>query len=149
MSSEPTNPLDWLNQDPFFKKHFPFKTLEDQWRLDPNQVDSYVQNIINQATTSGFMDGVSSLRYEHFDMHDTLVTMIRIPKRIHPESIWVQLSRTQIKVNGLKDKESELIKLPVPVNPDRTKATYKQGSLQLRMPKLSSGRFKDVFIRYL
>lgn len=151
MSSKLNN-LDWLREDPFFKKHFPFKTLEEHLKLDSDEVDQYVENAIRQATLNPAFSnsgGGSKLQYEHLDTHNLLITKIRIPNRIHPENIWVQLNRTQIKINGLDDEESQIIVLPTPINPDQSKATFKQGSLQIKMPKMSIGRFKDVYIRYL
>jgi len=61
----------------------------------------------------------------------------------------VQLNRTQIKINGLGKDKDEIIPLSFPVNPNQSKGTYKQGSLQLRMPKMLSGRFKDIDIHFL
>ncbi|ULO10079.1 hypothetical protein H1230_15685 [Paenibacillus sp. 19GGS1-52] len=151
MSSNKSNPLDWLSEDPFFKKQLSLKALEEQWKLDPNQIDSYVEKIIKEATSSSLNnDGKSSgLHFEHVDTHNFLISKITIPSRVHPENIWVQLNRTQIKINGLSKEQSEIIQLPFPVNPEQSKATYKQGSLQLRMPKMLSGRFRDIDVRYL
>lgn len=151
MGSKLTN-LDWLREDPFFKKHFPFKTIEEHLKLDSDEVDQYVENAIRHATMNPAFNNSNSgskLQYEYLDTHNLLITKIRIPNRIHPENIWVQLNRTQIKINGLNDEESQIILLPTPINPDQSKATFKQGSLQIKMPKMSIGRFKDVHIRYL
>lgn len=151
MSSNLTN-LDWLKEDPFFKKHFPFKTLEEHLRLDSDAVDQYVENAIRHATSNSpqFMNNNGTkLQYEHMDTHNHLITKVRIPKRVHPENIWIQLNRTQLKINGLNDDQSQIITLPTPINPDQSKATFKQGSLQVKMPKISTGRFKDVHIRFL
>lgn len=152
MSPNKTNPLDWMNEDPFFKKKLSLKALEEQWKLDPNQIDGYVEKVIREATattSSSFMNETSSLSFEHIDTHNHLITKIRIPSGIHPESIWAQINRTQIKLTGLGKDHSEIIQLPVPVIPDQSRGTYKQGSLQFRMAKMSAGRFKDIDIRYL
>lgn len=152
MSPNKTNPLDWMNEDPFFKKKLNLKTIEDQWKLDPNQIDGYVEKIIREATaatSSSFMNESPSLRYEHVDTHNYLITKIRIPSGVHPESIWAQINRTQIKLTGLGKDHKEIITLPLPVNPDQSRASYKQGSLQFRMPKMTPGKFKDINIRYL
>ncbi|MDQ0194286.1 Hsp20/alpha crystallin family protein [Paenibacillus wynnii] len=149
MKSNKSNPMDWMSEDPFFKKQLSIKGLEDQLKLDPHQIDSYVEKIIREATSSALTNEESSLRYEHVDTHNFLITKIRIPSRIHPENIWVQLNRTQIKINGIGNDKGEVIQLPVPINPDQSKGTFKQGSLQLRMPKMLSGRFKDIDIRFL
>lgn len=152
MRTNKSNPMDWLNEDPFFKKHLSLKSLEEQYKLDPNQIDGYVEKIIREATTasaSPLANEGSSLHFEHVDTHNFLITKIRIPSRVHPENIWVQLNRTQIKINGLGNEQSEIITLPIPVNPDQSRGTFKQGSLQLKMPKMSSGKFKDISVRYL
>jgi HSP20 family molecular chaperone IbpA len=141
-----------MNEDPFFKKKLSLKSLEEQWKLDPSQIDGYVEKIIKEATaatSSSFTEETSSLHVEHLDTHNYLITKIRIPNGIHPESVWAQINRTQIKLSGLGKDRSEIIPLPIPVNPDQSRVTYKQGSLQFRMPKMSSGKFRDIDIRYL
>jgi len=87
MRSNKSNPLDWMSEDPFFKKQLSLKGLEEQLKLDPNQIDSYVENIIREATSSALTDAGSSLRYEHLDTHNFLITKIRIPRSVHPENI--------------------------------------------------------------
>ncbi|MGF7047422.1 HSP20 family molecular chaperone IbpA [Paenibacillus sp. DS2015] len=150
MSSNKSNPLDWLNEDPFFKKRISLKELEEQSKLNPDQIDSYVEKIIREATSSSAVTNEdTSLHYEHVDTHNFLITKIRIPNRIHPENLWVQLNRTKIKIHGLGNEQSEIITLPFPINPDQSKGTFKQGSLQLKMPKMPSGRFKDINVRFL
>lgn len=149
MSSNKSNPLDWFNEDPFFKKQLSLKDLEEQWKLDPNQIEGYVEKVIREATSAPLTTVESNLIYEHIDTHNLLITKITIPKHTHPENIGVQLNRTQIKITGLKNEQSKIIQLPCSINPDISKGTYKHGSLQLKMPKSSSGRFKDIVVRYL
>lgn len=152
MSSDLPN-LDWLREDPFFKKNFPFKGIKEHLNFNSDEVDQYVENALREANMNSSLKGKnnnSKLQYEHIDTHNILITKIRIPKRIHPENIWVQLNRTQIRINGLgDDDENEIISLPSPIIPDQSKATFKQGSLQLKMPKMATGRFKDIQIRFL
>ncbi|MEK4105689.1 hypothetical protein NST28_16535 [Paenibacillus sp. FSL R10-2791] len=117
MSPNKTNPLDWMNEDPFFKKKLSLKALEEQWKLDPNQIDGYVEKVIREATaatSSSFMNETSSLSFEHIDTHNHLITKIRIPSGIHPESIWAQINRTQIKLTGLGKDHSEIISCQFP-----------------------------------
>ncbi|MCL6604734.1 MAG: Hsp20/alpha crystallin family protein [Paenibacillus sp.] len=149
MKSNKSNPMDWMSEDPFFKKQSSLKGLEEQLNLNPNQIDSYVEKIIREATSSALTGEKSILHYEHVDTHNFLITKVRIPSSVHPENIWVQLNRTQIKINGMGNDKGEVIQLPYPVKPDQSKGTYKQGSLQLRMPKMLNGRFKDINIRFL
>lgn len=151
MSSDLPN-LDWLQEDPFFKKHFPFKGIKEHLKFNSDEVDQYVENALREANMNSALKSRnnSKLQYEHVDTHNILITKIRIPKRVHPENIWVRLNRTQIRIHGLSDEdESEIITLPSPIIPDQSKATFKQRSLQLKMPKMSSGRFKDIPIRFL
>lgn len=149
MAPNKSNPLSWLNEDPFFKNKLNMKELEEQWNLDPSQIDSYVEKMIREATASALPAPTGKVHFEHVDTHNFLITKIRIPSGVHPENIWTQINRTQIKISGIGKDQAEIIPLPFPVNPDQSKATYKQGSLQFRMPKLSPGRYRDVNIRYL
>ncbi|ASA21779.1 Hsp20/alpha crystallin family protein [Paenibacillus donghaensis] len=149
MSSGKGNPLDWLRNDPFFANQISLKALEEQWKLDPDAIDSYVDKVIREATPSLSPTSKTKLKFEHVDTHSFLITKIRIPSSIHPENLWLQLYRTQLKIGGLANDRSEVITLPVPVNPNQSRATFKQGTLQLKMPKLSAGRYKDIPVRFL
>lgn len=153
MSSKNRLP-EWLTQDSFFSSNpFPFKDLNNlnkDVHLDPAFIEDYVRNTIKQAMSGNdILPSPSELRYETFDTHKFLVVKCHVPKRIHPENLWVQVNRTHIKINGLPKEHVQIIQLPAPVQPSQSIATYKQSSLQIKMPKLSSGRYHDVHIRFL
>ncbi|WP_054957848.1 Hsp20/alpha crystallin family protein [Paenibacillus dakarensis] len=144
--------LDWLQQDPFFKKILPFKEIKEQLKMNTDEVDQYVEKALREANIySLFADKKrSNIKHEHVDTHNLLITKIHVPKNVHPENMSVQVNRTQIRIYGLTDEdEYRIIQLPSPIIPDQSKASFKQGSLQLRMPKMGTGRFKEVPIRYL
>ncbi|MNR24790.1 hypothetical protein D3C85_1418910 [compost metagenome] len=68
---------------------------------------------------------------------------------MHPENLWVQASRTQLKYSRQEGENPQVITLPAPVNPAKSSATFKTGSLEVKLPKLRSGGFQEVPIRYL
>ncbi|MGG4341790.1 Hsp20/alpha crystallin family protein [Paenibacillus lautus] len=153
MNSRSKRP-DWLSKDSFFKNNsFPFKDLNDlneDFQLDPTVIEDYVKDTIRQATAGNEMlPNPNTLRYETLDTHNFLVVKCYVPKLVHPENLWIKLSRTQIKIHGLPKDQSQTIVLPVPVLPSQTIATYKQPTLQIKMPKMSTGRFHDINIRFL
>ncbi len=153
LSSKNRRP-EWLTQDSFFSSSpFPFKdlnNLSEEVQLDAAMIEDYVKNTINQAISGNdILSKPSELRYETFDTHKFLVVKCHVPMRIHPENLWVQVNRTHIKINGLPKEHVQIIQLPAPVQPSQSIATYKQSSLQIKMPKLSSGRYHDVQIRFL
>ncbi|MEK3983022.1 hypothetical protein MHB77_06455 [Paenibacillus sp. FSL K6-3166] len=52
-----------MNEDPFFKKKLSLKSLEEQWKLDPSQINGYVEKIIREstaATSSSLTDETSN-----------------------------------------------------------------------------------------
>ncbi|MEC0255745.1 Hsp20/alpha crystallin family protein [Paenibacillus lautus] len=153
MNSRSKRP-DWLTKDSFFNnKSFPFKDLNDlneDFQLDPTVIEDYVKDTIRQATAGNEMlPNPSTLRYEMFDTHNFLVVKCYVPKRVHPENLGIKLNRTQIIIHGLPKDQSQTIVLPVPILPAQSIATYKQPTLQIKMPKMSIGRFHDVNIRFL
>lgn len=148
MSPKDPKNLDWMQEDPFFKNLFPIQNLKEQLELNPNDVDQYIEEAIKKAT-GDFIQSPSTLRHEFVDTHNQLIAKIQIPGRIHPENIWLQVNRTHLKVNGLGKEKSQLITLPTAVIPSQAKASFKQGSLQVRMPKMAGGKYREVYIRYL
>ncbi|WP_068617572.1 Hsp20/alpha crystallin family protein [Paenibacillus tuaregi] len=146
--------LEWLGEDPFFKNLFPFKDFKDQFKLDPSEVDKYVEDAISKAMSGNSLFdagavGSRKMNHEIMDTHHFIIAKIRVPRQIHPENLWVQVSRTQVKFSGHEEEQPQIITLAAPVNPLKSSATFKLGSLQVKMPKLKSGGFHDVAIRYL
>lgn len=146
--------MKWLGEDPFFKNHFPFKDFKEHMDLDPADVDKYVEDAITKALGDNRIPdfghaGRTKLSHEIIDTHHFVIAKIKIPRRVHPENVWVQVSRTQLRINGVEEGEPQHIALPAPVNPTGAKATFKLGSLQIKIPKMNSGRFQEVPVRYL
>lgn len=160
MSDKKANQQDWLSQDSFFNSPFPFKdfnipfkdmeSLDQDMEATPSYIEDYVRDTIQQATkASEISSEPSALRYETFDTHHFLFVKCRIPKQVRPENLWLQLNRTQIKINGLPNEKKQIISLPAPIVPSKSIATFKQSSLQIKMPKMPTGRFRDIHIKLL
>ncbi|KOR88989.1 Hsp20/alpha crystallin family protein [Paenibacillus solani] len=153
MSSRSKKP-DWLTQDSFFNNNsFPFKDLNhlnEDYQLDPTIIEDYVKDTIRRASAGNeILPDPNTLRYETLDTHNFLVVKCYVPKRIHPENLWIQLNRTRIKINGLPKEQHQTILLPVPILPAQAIATYRQPTLQIKMPKMSPGKLHDINIRFL
>ncbi|WP_433946655.1 Hsp20/alpha crystallin family protein [Paenibacillus sp. SN-8-1] len=144
----------WLGEDSFFKNHFPFNEFKEQLNLDPSEVDKYVENAISKAMAGHRLFDTEApagkaMRHELLDTHHFILVKISVPREMHPENLWVQASRTQLKYSRQEGKTPQIITLPAPVNPAKSSATFKTGSLEVKLPKLRSGAFQEVPIRYL
>ncbi|MNH91629.1 hypothetical protein D3C87_317080 [compost metagenome] len=147
--------LEWLGEDPFFKNHFPFKEFKEQLSLDPSEVDKYVENAISKAMSGHRLFDTEApaagkgMKHELLDTHQFILVKISVPREMHPENLWVQANRTQLKYSRQEGKNPQVITLPAPVNPAKSSAAFKAGSLEVKLPKLRSGGFQEVPIRYL
>ncbi|AQT83333.1 hypothetical protein ERICIV_02342 [Paenibacillus larvae subsp. larvae] len=136
---------DWVLQDPFFQNKFPFNDLGNPLDLDPAKVENYVKNVIRQAK-----EGSREVPCDVFELHNDLVARMKIPKQVHIEDLSVFLNNNQIKIEGWPGQdEGKLISLPASIIPHKSKASFKEGYLQIKMPKMRNGNFHELQIRHL
>lgn len=145
MEKERAGEHDWAIQDSFFQNKFPFNDLGNPLDLDPLKVDNYVKNVIRQAK-----EGNGELCCDVFELHNDLVARMKIPKQVRVEELTVSLNNNQIKIGGWPGQEEEqLISLPRSIIPQKSRASFKEGYLQLKMPKMRNGNFHGLQIRHL
>jgi len=97
-----------------------------------------------QAGLKGFL--TKTLDYEVFETHRSIFVRCKLPDDSSPDDVRFYANRRKLRVeyNG----HTEEIPLPGDVNSSRTIARYRDGVLEIRMPKLVDAEpFKEIFIR--
>jgi len=134
----------WTNQDSFFDKKFPFHQANPLENYDLSSIHSYVQNVLSQVAV-----GDEKLIVEVFETHQSVIAQIKIPKQLNPRSLKIWVKTSHIKIERTQDNKEQLISLPSNVDSNTSKAVYKQGILEVRMPKLKArDRYQEVLVRY-
>jgi hypothetical protein len=134
----------WTDQDSFFGKKFPFGDVNALEKFDLSSINAYVQNVLSNVPHSGAL-----LSPETFETHHWVIVQIKLPKKVHPKNLRVFINARNIKIKGQDEGDEQLIKLPCSVVPAESKAQFKQGILEIKMPKVKyKEHFHEVFIQF-
>ncbi|MEX2461452.1 MAG: Hsp20/alpha crystallin family protein [Paenibacillaceae bacterium] len=134
----------WTNQDSLFNKKFPFHNTNPLENYDLSSIHTYVQNVLSQVAVDEL-----KLRVEIFETHQSVIAKIKIPKHLDPRSLKIWVNTSHIKMERTQDNKEQMINLPSRVDSNTSKAVYKQGILEIRIPKLKArDRYHEVFVRY-
>ncbi|EXX85790.1 hypothetical protein BG53_07295 [Paenibacillus darwinianus] len=148
--------LDWHEFEKFMVKQFPFipegQLTTHGEGLDP--VGDYVGNIMKRFFKNPsmrhpyfnpFKDG-GGIDYDMFESHRSVFVQCRLPKQTSPHELNFSVNKRKLKVKNAEC--TQIIPLTCDVDPARSKATYKQGLLEIRLPKKnSSGPYHDIMLR--
>jgi HSP20 family molecular chaperone IbpA len=134
----------WTDQDSFFNKKFPFGDVNPLEKFDLSSISAYVQNVLSNVPHVDAMQDA-----ETFETHHWVIVQIKLPKKQHPKNLRVLVNAHHIKIKGQTEGEGQLIKLPCSVVPTAAKAQFKQGILEIKMPKVKyKEHFHQVFIQF-
>jgi HSP20 family molecular chaperone IbpA len=134
----------WTDRDSFFGKKFPFGDVKPLENFDLSSIKAYVQNVLSNVPHS---DAI--LSPEIFETLHVVIVQIKLPKKLNPKNLQVLINAHNIKIKGQSEEEGQLIKLPCSVIPAASKAHYKQGILEIKMPKVRyKEHFHEVFIQF-
>lgn len=152
------NPFNPFSND--FTKNF------DQWfnQLHQDSVQKYVQDIFNQGfgSQSPFFankkkdepkdhpkheDKSNKLQKKIFETHDDIYVLVSVPKNIKPSSIKIYYTPNKLIIKGIphKDKRHTII-LPCLVKKKGAKTSFKNHTLQIRLPKASDYQMTEIIL---
>ncbi|SFL44479.1 hypothetical protein SAMN03159341_10697 [Paenibacillus sp. 1_12] len=120
---------------------------------DTSWVDDYVQQMLKKAMPkSGMLRGIKTIHgiktnTEIFETHHYVIIKFKLPQPSNP-IVKARADRVTIEDKPLLKKQS--VKLPCLVVPRSSKASYKNGILQIKMRKRKVDQTAyDVYVRYL
>lgn len=134
-----------LQQIPFLPKNF-FRGMNPGRAT--NWVQDYVQNAFKsmigdvQKGAFPFAQGkqTDSMHYDLFETHRSVIVRCSIPKDTSPYDYKPSVNRRNLRIRTPSDDNVD-IPLPKPVVPSSSKATYRDGVLEIRMPKSSKKEY--------
>lgn len=139
----------------------PFNSLESFRR----EIDHYFQNGIG----SFFSQSESGIGFPKLDIHETekeVVALCSLPGIEKQEDIQIDVNNNVLTVSGVIQKSNEInddqfhrrerysgrfersIRLQTPVNNDDINATYKNGVLEIHLPKQTSEIKKKINVDF-
>jgi len=124
-----------LEAFPFLPKDFTRGGIVDSsWLSDV--VQNSINRYIDQELKSKFPQSVfgRALGYDTFETHRSVIVRLRLPDGIHPRELETAISCHKVRIK-LPSGTKQVIPLPKAVNPRRARTSFKNGILELRLPK--------------
>lgn len=139
--------MDWKQFEAWMMKQFPF--IPDMRKAhNPSWVSDYVQKVVNESLNR-YSDPLfpRTLQYDLFETHRNLIVRARLPEDVSPNDVRTSVNRRKVRIEWSKGKKQDIV-LEQRIDPTRTRAKYKDGILELHMPKLLEPEsFYDIDIR--
>nr|WP_234399889.1 Hsp20/alpha crystallin family protein [Paenibacillus popilliae] len=145
MNKASNGTMDWKKFEQFFGGKFPFVDI-GSGKLSDNWVENYVQRIVNSVPV---VSKNKLIQHEIFQTHHYVFIKMNIPDSIREKELQVSVSSHQLKIEGLPEDQKYVIQLPVVVKARESRASYKDGILQIKVRKNDDDLdFYHVGIRY-
>ena len=124
-----------LQAFPFLPKNFTRGGIADSaWLSDV--VQNTINRYIDQEMKSKFPHSVfgQTLGYDVFETHRSVIVRIRLPADLDPRELEMAISCHKLRIK-LPSGQKQMIALPKAVNPKRVRTTFRDGILELRLPR--------------
>lgn len=124
-----------LQAFPFLPKPFTRGAIADpNWLSDTLQ--STISRYIDQEMKSKFPQSVfgRALGYDLFETHRSVIVRLRLPDDVRPRELEMSVSCHKVRIK-LPSGGRQVIPLPNAVNPKRARSLFRNGILELRLPK--------------
>ncbi|WP_282941990.1 Hsp20/alpha crystallin family protein [Paenibacillus sp. RC67] len=117
------------------------------WK-DTSWVEEYVKNILEKSLPKrGQIKSLSKEPSEIFETHHFVIMKMNMPDNANPI---VKIRTDQVKIEGLSGTNSQVVRLPCHIDPRQSRASYKDGVLQIKMKKKKFNKsYHEVPVRYL
>ncbi|RRJ62688.1 hypothetical protein EHV15_06835 [Paenibacillus oralis] len=128
---------------------------------DPQSISQYVNEILKktlpdpmnsfagmgkEASVSGW--GAGKIQFENFETHQSVITRFRVPAGVNPQDIGVMVGAGDVRIR-LPDGGEERNPLPRRVRVEDSKAVYKDGVFEIRMPKEAEDEhYREIFVKF-
>ena len=113
-------------------------------QFDLSSIQKYVQNAISSMSSIE----EAKLSSEVFETHTDVIARIKLPSKLHPRNVRVHVNTMNLKLEGLLEGKEKIFNLPCTVNAGISTALFKQGVLEIKMPKLKPrDRYHEVPVR--
>ncbi|MFD0680060.1 MULTISPECIES: hypothetical protein [unclassified Paenibacillus] len=143
-------PSQWHEIETLLGSKLPGLPTSKQMDLlkDTSWIEEYVQNILEKTMPKQGVKKIVRSKAEVFETHYHVIVKTPISYENNPV---VKVRTDLIKIEEMLDnKKHQLIRLPCLVVPSTARATYKEGSLQIKIRKKKLNKaYREVSIRYI
>jgi HSP20 family molecular chaperone IbpA len=153
--AEQQSPMDWndfekqmLKQFPFLPKNFTRMDFSQNanWIGDlvKKNIDRFInQNFMSNATNPSFFQLLS---YDLLETNNSIIVRLHLPNKMPPHNVKMSVSRRKVRLDLPTGKRQE-IQLEKPVDPKRSRANFKDGVMEIRMPKVKEpSRYHSIYL---
>lgn len=155
------NPFDWDAFERWLGDSMPF----DPRNATSKKINEYVREVVEEALsqagtpearagfTSGMMRppfGSVTLPTEVFQTHNHVIVRIKVVKGVKPRQLRLYAGLQRLRIDGLPESGTQYVRLPGLVHPETSRAMYRDGVLQVKLPKRKiNERFEEVDVRFV
>jgi HSP20 family molecular chaperone IbpA len=134
----------------FFGRNIPFSTDQaDPLMPDTSWVETYVQDVLKNAMISAQTPTAFRFPSDVFETLKSVIVKVPIPDNMNPSEIQVFIKSDQVKLEGLPDRKSTVIKLPCMVIPKSGIVRFKRGVLQISIRKrMNNENYHEAYIQF-
>lgn len=141
----------WKSFEKIFGDRLPSLNYQQMQKMmqDPRWVETFVQDILNKtmpkngggsifgggSPSQGDSEFSNRSDPEVFETHRSVIARIKVAKSEDTDGLKLAGNRFKLKLDGIKNMGPIEVNLPSAVNHRGTRARYKDGVLEVRMPK--------------
>ncbi len=124
--------------------------MNSSMELDFSKLGDFIQNSMNEILSSNLttQNFTTSSNSNVFETHDYMIVKIPVPENVNISDINVFLDTNMLMVTGASDKR-EYITLPINGNFAGSQGYYKDGIIEIRVPKNEKKNFREIMIKHL
>ncbi|RRJ65824.1 hypothetical protein EHV15_25080 [Paenibacillus oralis] len=134
-----------MEQFPFLPKNF----TQVNAARNLSWVGDFVQKQLQKSMPSDINIPIfnnKAVNYNLYETHRNLIVRLPVSEHFSQDQPKVSVNRNKLRIVFPSGEEQE-IQLKKQVNPRKSRAKYKEGILEIQMPKLpESQNFRDIFI---
>ncbi len=124
---------------------------QGKWQ-DLGCVHQFVKNMLKQTETNTDASSAktaTNLQTEVFETHRNVIVKLMVPNHVQPRNLQLFVNSSKLKIEG-HGQRTQFVRLPTPVQPQYSKAEYRDGILQIQLRKrTNSDRFDEIYVRFL
>ncbi|MBE1446489.1 Hsp20/alpha crystallin family protein [Paenibacillus sp. OAS669] len=119
----------------------------EMWK-DTSWVEDYVKQILEKSLPkTSTLKKAANNPSEIFETHHFIIVKMKMADNANPI---VKIRTDQVKVDGISGNNPQIIRLPCPIDPRGSRASYKDGILQIKMRKKKIDQtYREISVRYL
>ncbi|WP_425271760.1 Hsp20/alpha crystallin family protein [Paenibacillus protaetiae] len=114
---------------------------------EPDWVEQFVRKLMTKALpdVANVMPGPSgSPDAKAFETHHFVIVKYTLPPGTERDQLQVLVKADKVKIKGLPEGKTEVIKLPKPVFPKQCRALVRGGVLQVKLKKRPGGELYHI-----